>query len=433
MKVKFITLGCKTNLYESDAIAEMFKKAGHTIADKNETADVYVINTCTVTGTGAQKSRQHIRKAVKENKDAVIVVTGCYAQTESEKVKNIEGVDIVVGNNRKSEIVELSEKAVKGKKLCITDNILKEKSFEELTVTNGQSRVRANIKIQDGCNNFCTYCIIPYARGPVRSRRLDNIVKEAKLLAKNGFFEVVLTGIHIGSYGRDFGNSITLIDVLEELEKVDGLKRIRLGSIEPVHITAEFTERAKKLKKLCPQFHLSLQSGCDETLKRMNRHYTTSEFRDAVKLLRENIKDTSITTDIMVGFAGETDEEFEKSFEFAKEIGFMQMHVFKYSVREGTVAAGYKNQIDEAVKDIRSHRMLALSKEMKEEFYSRYIGSEFEVVVEDTSENGIFNATSANYMNVRLKSDKDLSGKCVLVKAKEIKDEHLVCDLIKEC
>lgn len=431
MYIKFITLGCKTNLYESDAMAEMFKASGHTIAEKSQAADVYVINTCTVTGTGAQKSRQHIRKAIKENPNAVIIVTGCYAQTEADKVAAIEGVDIVVGNNKKSEIVHLAENAVKGKKQCLTDDILKEHCFEELTVTKGQSRVRANIKIQDGCSNFCTYCIIPYARGPVRSRNIENIVKEAKTLADHGFSEIVLTGIHIGSYGRDFDENISLIDVLEELDKIDGIKRIRLGSLEPMHITDDFVNRAKKLKTLCPQFHLSLQSGCDETLKRMNRHYDSTQYFNAVQLLKENIPDTAITTDLMVGFSGETDEEFAKSYEFVKKIGFMQMHIFKYSIREGTVAAKYKNQIDEKIKDERSHKMLALAKSMKADFYKNYIGKEIEVMAEDKN-GSLYNATSANYLDAKFESDMELSGKIVTVKVLNYENETLFCELIPQ-
>lgn len=431
MYIKFITLGCKTNLYESDAMAEMFKAAGHTIAEKEQLADVYVINTCTVTGTGAQKSRQHIRKAVKENPNAVIIVTGCYAQTEADKAAAIEGVDIVVGNNKKSEIVRLAENAVKGKKIRLTDNILKEHCFEELTVTKGQSRVRANIKIQDGCSNFCTYCIIPYARGPVRSRSLKNIITEAEELANHGFSEIVLTGIHIGSYGKDFDEDISLIDVLEKLDAIDKIERVRLGSLEPMHITDDFVNRAKKLKTLCPQFHLSLQSGCDETLKRMNRHYDSVQYFNAVKLLKENIPDVAITTDLMVGFAGETDEEFEKSLEFVKKIGFMQMHIFKYSIREGTVAAKYKNQVDERVKDERSHKMLEAAKIMKESFYKNYIGKEIDVLAEDKKGN-LYNATSANYMNVQFESDKALSGNIVTVKAIKYENEVLVCELISQ-
>jgi len=330
MKVKFITLGCKTNYYESQAMSELFRQKGYIIADKNEVADIYVINTCTVTGTGAQKSRQHIRKAKKENPSAIIAVTGCYAQTEPETVATLEGVDVVIGTNGKKQIVEHIEKAINGEKVLHLEDMTYCREYEELCITNEQSRIRATIKIQDGCDNFCTYCIIPYARGRVRSRKLENVISEVKKLAAAGYPEIVLTGIHLDSYGKDFDFKYKLIDVIEEVSKISGIKRIRLGSLEPVVITEDFVLRAKKLDNFCPHFHLSLQSGCDETLKRMNRHYTTGDYEKAVKLLKENFADVAITTDIIVGFPGETEEEFSLSYNFCKKIEFMQMHVFKY-------------------------------------------------------------------------------------------------------
>lgn len=412
MNVKFITLGCKTNFYESQAMAELFRENGYDIAGEKDIADVYVINTCTVTGTGAQKSRQHIRHAKKENPNAVVAVTGCYSQTEPDAVAEIPEVDVMVGTSGRARIVEFVEEALRGKRIINRCDIMQQREFEELCITPSQSRIRANVKIEDGCNNFCSYCIIPYARGPVRSRRLENIVEEVRRLSENGFAEIVLTGIHIGSYGKDTG-SIGLIDVIEAVCAVDGIKRVRLGSIEPVIITGDFTERAARLEKLCPQFHLALQSGCDATLKRMKRRYTTEEFYNAVTRLRRSIKDVSVTTDLMVGFPGESDEEFEQSYNFCKKIGFMQMHVFKYSVRRGTAAEKMENQVPEQVKDLRSEKMLALAKEMKKAFYDSYKGREAEVLVEQRMKNGKYHATTANYMDVYIESDDDLRGKIV--------------------
>ena len=409
MKVKFITLGCKTNFYESQAIGEMFKKEGFAVV-KSGKADVCVINTCAVTSMGAQKSRQQIHKARKENPDAVIAVMGCYSQTDPKALSDSPDIDVLIGTSQRSRIVELVKDALGGKRTAIHTDIMKERDFEELCLTTSQSRIRANVKIEDGCSNFCAYCIIPYARGPVRSRSLEKIVEEIKLLAENGFKEVVLTGIHIGSYGKDLKEDIGLIDVLEAVCAIEGIKRVRLGSVEPVVITEDFVSRAKKLKNLCPQFHLSLQSGSDETLKRMKRRYTTEEYMNAVTLLRENIPDTSITTDVMVGFPGETDEEFEESYSFCKEIGFMQMHIFKYSKRPGTVAAEMENQVPEQIKEQRSKRLIALEKDMKKAFYDSYKGRTVEVLAEQRTKDGRYHATTPNYMEVLVESKDDISG-----------------------
>ncbi len=394
--VKFVTLGCKTNFYESEALAELFRQAGHEVV-QNGRADAYVINTCTVTGTGAQKSRQQIRRARKQNPNAVVAVTGCYAQTEAEKVQAMPEVDIVVGNARRTRLVELVEQAAAGKTESDVTDIMKERKFEELTVAAHQSRVRANVKIEDGCNNFCSYCIIPYARGPVRSRSMENIVREVEELGQSGYAEIVLTGIHIGSYGLD-GGEYSLIDVVEAIHPIEGIARIRLGSIEPVVITEDFVRRAAKLDKLCRQFHLSLQSGCDATLERMRRRYTTAQYREAVARLREYLPNVSITTDMMVGFAGETEEDFEQSYSFAKEIGFLQMHVFPYSIREGTRAAEFPDQLPEKVKEERAHKMIALSDEMKRNFCEQYLNQPIEVLLEQKKADGRYHATSANYM-----------------------------------
>ncbi len=411
MTVKFITMGCKTNFYESQAMAELFRRRGFEITETGA-ADVFVINTCAVTSIGAQKSRQQISRAKRKNPDAVIAVVGCLAQTDVESVKKI-GVDVVVGNDGKENLPQLVEDAIKGKKTVACGDIMKVRVFEELCPASIQSRIRANVKIEDGCDNFCAYCIIPYARGPVRSRAMDKILEEVKLLAQGGYTEIVLTGIHIGSYGKDLKDGTHLCDVIESVCSVEGIKRVRLGSVEPPVITEEFVERISKLSNLCPHFHLSLQSGCTETLARMRRRYTAEEYRTAVELLRSKISDVSITTDVIVGFPGETDEEFEKSYEFCKGIGFMQMHIFKYSVRKGTAAADFDNQIPEPVKEERSQRMIALGEEMKAEFYNSFKGREIEVLAEKKTRDGKYHATAANYMEFLVDSDDGITGKLV--------------------
>ncbi len=413
MTVKFITLGCKTNFYESQAMGELFREKGYEITEKDP-ADVYVVNTCAVTKTGAQKSRQQISRIKRKNPDATVVVVGCLVQTDSESLKKL-GADVLVGSSGKNRVAELTTEALKGKKTVLVDDIMKVRGFEELPLTSQQSRIRANVKIEDGCDNFCAYCIIPYARGPVRSRALVDIKKEVELLSKNGFLEVVLTGIHIGSYGKDLKDGTSLIDVIETVCSVEGIKRVRLGSIEPVVITDEFVERISRLTNLCPQFHLSLQSGCTKTLERMRRRYTAREYMEGVKRLRAKIKDVSITTDLMVGFPGETDEEFLESYEFCKEIGFMQMHIFKYSVREGTLAAKME-QIPESIKEERSKKMLALAENMKREFYDSFKGRVLEVLAEQKTADGKYHATAPNYMEVFVESDEDITGRIVKYK-----------------
>lgn len=412
--VKFITLGCKTNLYESDAMAEIFRKSGYTVTE-GKNADVCVINTCTVTAEGARKSRQQIRRMRRDNPGAVVVVTGCLAQTEAETILAETGADVLIGNGSRSRVAELAERALKGVKVCEVGDISKERSFEELGGAHGQSRVRANLKIEDGCNNFCSYCKIPYARGPVRSRSMDRIKAEAEALAKEDYPEIVLTGIHIGSYGRDLKDGTGLIDVMETVSRAAEGAKIRLGSLEPVMVDEEFVSRAAALKNLCPQFHLSLQSGCDRTLSAMKRRYTAEDFRAAVGRLRETFADGAITTDLIVGFPGETAEDFEESRRFCEEIGFSQMHIFPYSVREGTAAAKLPNRVPEEEKNRRAHVMLNLAAEMKQKFYEKYIGREMPVLFEQRR-SGMWCGTTDNYMEVRLADDGDLKGKRVSVK-----------------
>ena len=413
MTVKFITMGCKTNFYESQAMAELFRQKGFEITTA-AVADVYVVNTCAVTSIGAQKSRQQISRAKKKNPQAVVAVVGCLSQTDPQSIEKL-GVDVVVGNDGKDKISQLVEEALKGKKTVDCGDIMKVRRFEELCLVSEQSRIRANVKIEDGCDNFCAYCIIPYARGPVRSRSIEKIVEEVELLSKNGYIEIVLTGIHIGSYGKDLKNGMGLVDVIEAVCAVEGIRRVRLGSVEPVVITDDFVERISKLSNLCPQFHLSLQSGCTETLRRMKRRYTAEEYAEAVGKLRAKLRDVSITTDLMVGFPGETEEEFEESYEFCKSIGFMQMHVFKYSIRKGTAAEKMENQVPEQIKEERSRKMIELSERMKNDFYDSFKGREIEVLAEQKTRDGRFHATAVNYMEFFIESDDDITGKTVML------------------
>ncbi len=414
IKVKFITLGCKTNIYESEAMAQLFEEAGYEVI-KSGIADIYVVNTCTVTGTGATKSLKMIRRARRENPNACLVVTGCLAQTEADRLRKEENIDVLIGNEGRADIVRLCEEAVKGKKTDAIRDAREITEFEELGIVHRQHRIRAEIKIEDGCNNFCSYCKIPYARGPVRSRSMSKIKEEAKAICNDGYSEIVLTGIHIGSYGKDLEENIGLIDVIESVAAVaDGI-RIRLGSLEPVMITEEFVRRGAKIKGLCPQFHLSLQSGCNRTLKAMNRHYSTEEFKTAVGNLRKAFEDCAITTDLIVGFPGESDDDFEESKRFCEEIGFAQMHIFPYSVREGTLAAKLPNRVPESVKNTRCHTMLRKAAEMKKNFCERYAGKEVDVLFEQ-EKNGVWSGMTANYIEVRKKTNDNLRGKTLKVK-----------------
>ena len=342
-KVAFITLGCKVNQYETNAMAQEFIEKGYEVVEHTEVADIYVINTCTVTNMSDRKSRQMLRRVKELNKEAIIVACGCYVQVAKEEVEKIEEVDLILGNNEKKNIVELvekfqNEKIEKEKKseLEEVEDVMHKKEFVEFGDVIYTEKTRAVIKVQDGCDRFCSYCIIPYARGRVRSRKPENVISEIEKISKKGIKEVVITGIHIASYGKDFKEEYRLIDLLEEINKIDGIERIELGSIEPLLITEEFVRRLKKLEKICHHFHLSLQSGCNETLKRMNRRYSVEEFKNIVELLKKNYEDVNLTTDIIVGFPGETEEEFQKTYEFLKEIKFYKMHIFKYSQRKGT-------------------------------------------------------------------------------------------------
>ena len=332
-KVAFVSLGCKVNQYETNAMSQEFIQAGYEVVEFTDVADVYIVNTCTVTNIADRKSRQMLRRVKEINPEAVLVATGCYAQVGKEELEKIEDIDMIIGNNEKKDIVEIIQDYQNEKNAIITD-VMHQKEYVEFGTTTYTEKTRAVVKIQDGCDRFCSYCIIPYARGRVRSRKPENVVTEVEQIVDKGIKEIVITGIHIASYGKDFRNEIGLIDLLEELNKIKGLKRIRLGSIEPTIITEEFVSRLAKLEKICDHFHLSLQSGCNETLKRMNRRYTCEEFENGTKLLRKAFPNAALTTDVIVGFPGETDEEFNTTFEFLKKIAFYKMHIFKYSQRK---------------------------------------------------------------------------------------------------
>ena len=379
-------------------------EAGYKVVDFETKADIYIINTCTVTNMADKKSRQMLRRVKEINPEAILVAVGCYAQVAKEKLEQIPEIDLILGINEKNDIVKYVEQASKN---TYVSDVLHQTEFLDFGDVTYTEKTRAVIKVQDGCNQFCSYCIIPYARGRIRSRKPESVIKEITDVAKEGIKEVVITGIHIASYGKDFNTEYRLIDLLEEIQKVNGIQRIRLGSLEPTLITEEFVTRLKKLSKICDHFHLSLQSGCDETLKRMNRKYTTDQFRHVVELLRNAYPEVHLTTDVIVGFPGETEEEFNKTYEFLKEIKFYKMHVFKYSPRSGTVAAKMPNQIDGNIKEERSNKLIELSDENEKEYNKKYIGKEVEVLLEER-EGEYLKGHTTNYMVVKMKTNENL-------------------------
>ena len=417
-KVAFYTLGCKVNQYETNAMIEKFIENNYSIVDFEKIADIYVINTCTVTNMSDRKSRQIIRRVKELNPKSILVVTGCYAQVASQELEKIEDIDLIIGNTEKKDIVEIVEKHISGlnKEIKVnTTDINQEKEFTDFGTITYTEKTRAVIKVQDGCNNFCSYCIIPYAKGRVRSRKVDSVIEEISQIAKKGIQEVVITGIHVASYGLDFKDkNIRLIDLLEEINKIEGIKRIRLGSLEPTIITDEFVERLKKIDKICDHFHLSLQSGCNETLKRMNRKYTVEDFEKVTVRLRKAFPNCNLTTDIIVGFPGETDEEFNNTYKYLEKIKFYKMHVFKYSPRKGTVAQKMPMQIDGNIKEKRSNFLIELSNKNEKEYLAKYIGKEIEVLFEQ-EENGYFKGHTSNYIVVNSKGS-NLSNKILRVK-----------------
>ena len=400
----YLHCGCKVNQYETNAMMQKMIEAGYKVVDFETKADIYIINTCTVTNMADKKSRQMLRRVKEINPEAILVAVGCYAQVAKEKLEQIPEIDLILGINEKNDIVKYVEQASKN---TYVSDVLHQTEFLDFGDVTYTEKTRAVIKVQDGCNQFCSYCIIPYARGRIRSRKPESVIKEITDVAKEGIKEVVITGIHIASYGKDFNTEYRLIDLLEEIQKVDGIQRIRLGSLEPTLITEEFVTRLKKLSKICDHFHLSLQSGCNETLKRMNRKYTTDQFRHVVELLRNAYPEVHLTTDVIVGFPGETEEEFNKTYEFLKEIKFYKMHVFKYSPRSGTVAAKMPNQIDGNIKEERSNKLIELSDENEKEYNQKYIGKEVEVLLEER-EGEYLKGHTTNYMVVKMKTNENL-------------------------
>lgn len=382
-KVAFHTLGCKVNTYETDAMEQMLLSHGYEIVSFENQADIYIINTCSVTNMADRKSRQMLHKAKKKNPNAVVVAAGCYVQAAPKEVLADAGVDLVIGNNRKQDLVQILEDYFKEHREEAVIDINKEQEYEELELDFVSDHTRAYIKVQDGCNQFCSYCIIPYTRGRVRSRAKQDVISEIKRIAKNGTKEVVLTGIHLSSYGKDLKDGTDLLDLIKAVQEVDGIQRIRLGSLEPRIITLEFAQELRKLDKFCPHFHLSLQSGCEATLKRMNRHYTPEEYYEKCELLREVFEHPAITTDVIAGFPGETEEEFEETYKFLEKVNFYEMHVFKYSKRKGTRAAEMENQVPEPIKTKRSNILLELTRECSKRYRSFWIGREVNVLLEE--------------------------------------------------
>ncbi len=427
-RVAFYTLGCKTNQYDTEAMQEQFRKHGYTIVDFESDADVYIINTCTVTSLSDRKSRQMIRKAHRTNPDAIIAVVGCYAQRASGEVLDIPGVSVVLGTNDRMNIVDYVEKAHRDRQAVnAVGDIMRVRDFEETPIDFYEGRTRAILKIQEGCNQFCSYCIIPYARGPIRSRKPDSVKAEVERLAHKGFKEIVLTGIHIASYGKDLVNRTELLELLKLIHDVPGIERIRLGSLEPNLLTEDFISAVRALPRVCQHYHISLQSGCDATLRRMHRRYTTRQYREIVDRLRAAMPDVAITTDILTGFPGETEEEFEATLDFVRSIGFSRMHVFQYSPRQGTPAAEYPDQVPAEVKELRSKRLIRLGQEMEAAYLERFAGRVETVLFEKESaeKEGYFEGYTEHYIRVLAPAAGDIVNCLYPVRVDEVIGTYL--------
>ncbi len=411
-RVAFYNLGCKVNDFDTESMGALFLKSGYQIVDFDSTADVYVVNTCTVTHLGDRKSRQILRRARRKNPDAVIVAAGCYAQVAPDEVAAIDEVDIILGTTHRHKIVEEVENFLKDhqREMCV-ENVWDSKTFEDMPIAEQRHHTRAFIKVQDGCNQFCSYCIIPYARGRVRSRSIASVCQEVEKLVADGYQEFVFSGIHIASYGKEFDGSVNLLTLLQFVAKIPGVKRIRLGSIEPLLMTEKFVQKLSKIPQICPQFHLSLQSGCDTTLKRMNRKYTTAQFIQIVQYIRQYFTLPALTTDIIVGFPGETEDEFEQTIQFVQTINFYKIHVFKYSRRKGTPAYDFPDQIDPSIQHQRSQRLIALSKKQEEAFLRENDQRVQPVLFEQIHEDGTMTGHTPNYIPVEMKAVPDSLGK----------------------
>lgn len=429
MKVALYTLGCRVNSYESEAMAEKFIKEGYEVVSFDEFSDVYVINTCTVTNMGDKKSRQMIGRARRHNPEAIIAVVGCYSQIASDEIAQIEGVDVVLGSRNKGDIVHWVNRArEESKQVVEVKDVLKDNKFEELAINEYQDKTRAFLKIQDGCNRFCSYCLIPFARGGVCSKEPEQILREVKELSKNGFKEIILSGVHTASYGVDLEGNWDLVKILEEINKIEGIERIRIGSIDPNFFTEGVIERICDLEKMCPHFHLSLQSGCDGTLRRMNRKYTAQEYKDVVESLRKHMKDVSITTDIIAGFPGESNGEFEATYEFLKGIKLSKMHIFKYSKRTGTKAADMPFQVDGLIKEERSKKLIELNNTLEVEFMGKFIGREMRVLYEEaiSGKENTYVGYTENYIKVITESEENIEGKILPTKLVSVENENMV-------
>lgn len=463
MNVEFITLGCKTNQYETNAMEQKFKEKGYNVISKEskviEIPDIYIVNTCSVTNVAERKSRQMLRRVKELNPDAIVVACGCYAQVAKNEIEKMEDVDLILGINEKNNIVDIVEKYINDhERIEEVSDVMHENKYHDFGITTYTELTRAVVKIQDGCDRFCSYCIIPYARGRVRSREPENIIKEIETISKNeNIKEIVLTGIHIASYGKDFdkeavkkyreeygysedfkefdpkddlhSGGFRLIELLEQINKIDGIQRVRIGSAEPKLINEEFVLRLSKLNKICHHFHLSLQSGCDETLARMNRRYTTEEFEKSCNLLRNAFDDVMLTTDVIVGFPGETDEEFEKTYSFLKKIKFYMMHVFKYSPRRGTKAEVMENQVDGKIKEERSRKLIELSDINELEYNKQYLNKNVSVLFEER-DGEYFKGHTANYLYVKVKTDENLENVVKNVIIKNVENNEIIGEIV---
>lgn len=430
MKVAFHTLGCKVNQYETQVMKQLFIDKGYDIVDFNQTADVYVINSCTVTGSGDKKTKQLLNSTKKHHPDSTTVLSGCFPQAFPDIATDLHNADVVVGSYNRNNIVQMVEQFSNSKQRVV--NIIKHtkgEPFEVMSANDFSNRTRAFIKIQDGCDRYCSYCIIPTARGPIRSKLIDDIVTEVTTMSENGHKEIVLVGINLSSYGRDeqtakSDNPVCLVDVVERVASISSVKRVRLGSLEPELLTEEQLDRLSKVDKFCDQFHLSLQSGSDGTLERMRRHYTTDEYYEIVRNIKKRFKNPTITTDVMVGFAGETPEEFEQSIQFVEKVGFSKIHVFAYSKRTSTVAYNMPNHVDEQTKKIRCSKMIALGEQLTDKFLRSQLNSVQSVLFEENNQ-----GYTHNYARVKVQSDTDLAGQILDVTITEVKEDYLIGEI----
>lgn len=426
-KVKFLTLGCKVNQYETEAMKELFLDRGYGLTDKDD-CDIFVINTCTVTNLSDRKARQYISKVKRNKEDAVIAVVGCYAQVSPEKIEEIDGVNVILGSQNKNKIVDLCEEYLENhKNINKVTEFNRIEDYEEMHIDQEHSMTRAYMKIQDGCNQYCSYCIIPYARGPIRSRKLEDIEREARKLAEQNYKEIILTGIHVASYGKDIKDSrIELSDVIETIAKIDKIKRIRMSSLEPSIISDDFLTRLKNTGKICDHFHLSLQSGSDKILKLMNRKYDSKMYYDKVELIRKYFPNAGITTDIIVGFPQESEEDFLDTIDFVKKISFSKIHVFRYSRREGTKAYSMLGQIDGNTKKERSNRLIEISKAMTDDFLDKNLSYKHDVLFESKNDDGYMYGYTSNYIRVKKEYEPSLVNKIVNIKLDKRENEELI-------